>query len=115
MKLRQSRIEALFLHEISNIINYTVNDPAVGFATVTDVKVSKDLSYAKVYVSFIGKAARYGSGLKALQRAKGFIRSELAKQITLRKVPELVFIRDESLEKGKQIDDILQKIKEENG
>lgn len=113
MSLRLKRIESLMLKELSNIIAFELKDPNVGFITISEVKVTSDLSYAKVYVSFLGKQKRNEEGLKTLEKAKGFLRSELAKRIDLRKMPELQFILDKSLENGRRIEAIIDKINKE--
>ena len=79
---------------------------------MTDVQVTSDYSYATVYVSFLGKEERKQAGLKALNRAKGFIRTELGKRLSIRKVPDLIFKLDNTLEKGQGIDSILSQISE---
>ena len=61
---------------ISEIIQFELKDPKVGFVTITDVQVTNDNSYAKVFVSFLGRQERAEAGLKALNRSKGFIRRE---------------------------------------
>ncbi len=111
MSLRLERIESLMLKELSNIITFELKDPNLGFITISEVKVTSDLSYAKVYVSFLGKQERNDAGLKVLKRAKGFLKSELAKRMKLRKIPDLVFVQDKSLENAKKIENILDKVK----
>ena len=113
MSVRLEKINAMLLKEISSIVRLELKDPHVGFVTISEVKVTNDLSYAKVYVSFLGKEERNAAGLKSLDRAKGFIRSELAKRIKLRKVPELTFVLDKSLENAKRIEDIIERVKKE--
>ena len=96
---------------ISEIIQFELKDPKVGFVTITDVQVTNDNSYAKVFVSFLGKQERAEAGLKALNRSKGFIRSALAKRLSIRKTPEIIFELDHSLEQGNKIEKILAEIK----
>ena len=96
---------------ISEIIQFELKDPKVGFVTITDVQVTNDNSYAKVFVSFLGKQERAEAGLKALNRSKGFIRSSLAKRLSIRKTPEIIFEIDHSLEQGNKIEKILAEIK----
>ena len=96
---------------ISEIIQFELKDPKVGFVTITDVQVTNDNSYAKVFVSFLGKQERAEAGLKALNRSKGFIRSALAKRLSIRKTPELIFELDKSLEQGNKIERILSELK----
>lgn len=107
MTLKAEKIAGIIQKEVSEIIQFELKDPKIGFITITDVTVTNDLSIAKVYVSFLGQKAREEAGMKALERSKGFIRSHLAKRMTLRKVPELQFKIDDSLERGNKIEKIL--------
>ena len=100
--------------EVSEIIQFELKNPKIGFVTITDVDVTSDMSYAKIFVSFLGQDARKEAGLKALNQSKGFIRSELAKRLTIRKTPELIFQLDNSLEKGNKIEKILHDINSNN-
>lgn len=104
------RLNSIILKEVTDIVQNSVKDPKIGFVTITDVNVTNDLSFAKVYVSFLGKKERNDAGLNALNRAKGHIRSELSKRLTTRKVPELIFILDDALENGNRIESILNEI-----
>lgn len=110
MNVKADKIAGIIQKEISGIIQFSLKDPKVGFVTVTDVTVTNDLSIAKVYVSFLGQDARKEAGMKALDRSKGFIRTELAKHMTMRKVPSLIFLHDDALEKGNKIERILYDI-----
>ncbi len=112
MSLKQERLDMIIQREISSILQFELKNPKLGFVTVTDVQCSKDLSVAKVYVSFLGKQERNDAGMKVLNQSKGYIRSNLAKKLTIRKTPDLVFIQDTSLEQGNRIEKILHDIKE---
>lgn len=107
MSTKAEKMSGIIQKEISQIIQFELKDPKVGFVTITDVKCSSDLSIAKVYVSFLGQDARKEAGMNALKRSKGFIRSELAKRLSIRKTPDLVFLQDDSLEKGNKIERII--------
>ncbi len=106
---RTDRLDSMLMREISTIISREINDPKLGFPTVTEVDVAPDLNTAKVYVSFLGKNYRKRDGLDALRRAKGFIKSELAKRLKLRKIPDLTFIVDDTLDKASRIEEILNR------
>ncbi|MCI8699916.1 MAG: 30S ribosome-binding factor RbfA [Clostridia bacterium] len=107
---RQGRIDEEFRKEISSIINYDLKEPTVtGLISVTRVKVTPDLKYAKVWVSILN-SKNTEETLKGLSKSSGFIRSELAKRINLRNTPELSFVIDDSLEYGAKIDNILKDI-----
>lgn len=110
MSVKQERVAQIILKDVTDIIQFSLKDPNVGFVTITDVQVTNDYSYATIYVSFLGKEERKQAGLKALNRAKGFIRSELGKRLSIRKVPDLIFKLDDSLEKGERIDSIISQI-----
>lgn len=112
MAVRQHRVASIIKKDISEIIQFDLKDPNVGFCTITDVEVTNDYSYAKIYVSFIGKYERKQAGLKALNHAKGYIRSQLGSKLSMRKVPELIFILDDSIEKGQLIDSIISQTKQ---
>ena len=107
---RQARIDEEFKKEISNIINYNLKEPKVtGMISVTRVKVTPDLKYAKIWVSILN-SKNINETLKGLTKSSGFIRTELAKRINLRYTPELSFVIDDSLEYGAKIDNILKDI-----
>ena len=107
MSLKQERLDMVLQREISNILQFDLKNPKLGFVTVTDVQCTKDLSIAKVYVSFLGKQERNDAGMRVLYHSKGYIRSELAKRLTIRKTPDLIFLQDKSLERGNRIESIL--------
>lgn len=107
---RQSRIDEEYKKEISQIIDHKLKEPSVtGMISVTKVKVTTDLKYAKVYVSILN-AKNTAQTLTGLKKSAGFIRSELAKEINLRNTPELLFELDDSMEYGAKIDSILKDI-----
>ena len=106
---RINKIDSILLREISVIISQEINDPKLGFPTVTAVDVAPDLRTAKVYVSFLGKNYKKRDGLDALRRAKGHIKSELAKRVRMRRIPDLTFIVDDTLDKAERIENILNK------
>lgn len=110
MKIKAEKIAGIIQKEVSEIIQFNLKDPKIGFITITDVTVTNDLSIAKIYVSFLGQKAREEAGMKALERSKGFIRSTLAKRLSIRKVPELIFKVDDALERGNKIEEILSEI-----
>ena len=85
-----------------------INDPKLGFPTVTEVDVSPDLNNAKVYVSFLGKNYKKRDGIQALRKAKGYIKSQLAKRLKLRKIPDLNFVVDDTLDKAERIEELLK-------
>ena len=114
MTVKQDRMDMILQREISRVLQFELKNPKLGFVTVTDVQCTRDMSLAKVYVSFLGKQERNEAGLKILNQSKGFIRSTLAKNIKSRKMPDLIFIQDTSLEQGNKIEQIIHDINEED-
>lgn len=90
--------------EVSSIIAKEVKDPRLGMISITDVNVSRDLSWAKVYYSQLGGEEERANTLEGLNRAKGFVRTELAKRLRVRHTPEIIFQFDPSLEQGAKMD-----------
>ena len=82
-----------------------VEKPEIGFCTVSEVRLTNDLSKAKVYVSFFGN----NYGVAALKKSKGFIKSELAKRLKMKKIPDLEFVVDDTLDKVSRIEEIVSK------
>lgn len=111
MSIKIERIGSNLVKEISYILANEVKDNDIKFVTVTDVKVTNDLSYAKVYFTVLDNEKRKTT-LEALNSAKGFIRRKLADRVDVRHIPELEFVFDESIEYGKKIENIIDKIHE---
>ncbi len=110
---RMARVDEELKRELSNIINYEVkNSNVTGMISVTKVKTSPDLKYAKVSVSIIN-SKNIKQTLAGLKAAFGFIRSRIAEKMNLRVTPELVFELDESLVYGEKIDRILEQVMKE--
>jgi ribosome-binding factor A len=110
---RLKRVEELLRDEIVNIIRRDMDGGQSPFMTITAVKVSKDLSTAKVYVSFLeGQDAE--SWLAKLDKAGGYIRSELSRVIRLRRIPRLYFKRDETIAKAFKLEEVFERINKEN-
>jgi len=96
--------------EVSSILATEVKDPRLGMISITDVEVSRDLAVAKIYFSQLGGEEERARTLDGLERAKGFIRSELAKRLRVRHTPEIVFLFDPSLEHGAKISALLKSL-----
>ncbi|NEZ46089.1 30S ribosome-binding factor RbfA [Clostridium niameyense] len=112
-KYRAGRINEEMKKEISSIIRNNVKDPRLSaMVSVTGVDVTRDLRYAKVYVSIFGDEKSKEESLLALKSSTGFIRREVGKKINLRYTPEIIIQLDESIERGMHIDKILDAIKE---
>lgn len=110
---RTERVGHQIRDEISQYLQRgLLKDPRIGFVTISAVVVSRDLRHAKVFVSVFGEAQEAEASVEALQRAQGFIRRQLGKDLHIRRVPELTFIRDSSIEKGVHIARIVQGLPE---
>ena len=105
MANKEERIAGIIRKSITEIINMELKNPHLGFVTIPEVKVSKDFSYAKVYVSFMFED-QIEDCMKVLEKSKGFIRSELAKRLDTRRCPEIVFSLDESFKREARITQI---------
>lgn len=110
---RVERVAEQVREEVSQILATDVADPGVGLVTVTRVKVTPDLSLARVYWTLIGDAAERKKTTKALQRAAPFVRHLLAERMTLRRAPEVVFQFDEGLAAHARVEEILHELHEE--
>jgi ribosome-binding factor A len=110
---RSERVADLIKMEIADILIKKLKDPRVGFVTVTGVDVTDDLRYAKVYVSVMEDEGTRKKTLAGLNSASSFIRSELGRRIVMRRIPELVFKLDNSLEQAAHIFEVLDKIKKD--
>ncbi|MCM3038242.1 30S ribosome-binding factor RbfA [Paenibacillus motobuensis] len=112
-KNRTGRVGEEIKKELSVMIQRELKDPRIGFVTVTGVDVTSDLSQAKVYLSVFGDEDQKKDTLKALDKATGFLRTEIGKRIRLRHTPELIFKIDESIAYGSRIEKLLDEISEE--
>lgn len=110
MSVKTQRIGSNFVKEISYIIMEEVKDPDIKFVTITGCDVTNDLSYAKVYFTVLNKEYKEKT-ITALNRAADFIEIELSKRVDIRKMPNISFHYDESIEYGENIE---RKIKEIN-
>ncbi len=113
MSLRSNRVAEQMKKEIGDIIGRKIKDPRVGFVTVTDVEVTGDLQQATVYITSLGSERERAETLKALEKAAGFIRSEVGSRIRLRRTPEISFAFDASVEYGNKIDQLLRSLHED--
>ena len=109
---RTQRVAQEMQKEIAIILQREIKDPRVGMATVSGVEVSRDLAYAKVFVTFLNdnEPQQIKTGITALQDASGFIRSLLGKAMRLRVVPELTFAYDNSLVEGMRMSNLVSQV-----
>ena len=115
MAYRIERINNLIRREISELIQYGIRDPRLeSFVTVTAVATSADLKYAKIFVSSMSGKQAEKNILEVLNSAAGYLRTELAAKIRIRRIPELSFHWDDSLEHGDRILRIIDNLNQED-
>jgi ribosome-binding factor A len=108
---RPERVAELMKREVAEILAHRMRDPRIGpGVSVTDVEITRDLAFARVYVGVLAEGAERERILAALGRAAGFVRHELAPRLGLREVPEIRFQHDTALERGLRVDEILRRL-----
>jgi ribosome-binding factor A len=107
---RMRRVDEAVRAVLSDAIAKDLQDPRVGFVTVTGVKTSPDLRHARVYVSILGDEAVRAESLDGLRSARGFLQGRVAAELTLKHTPTIVFEFDESVDRGMRITQLLQDI-----
>lgn len=108
---RIARLREEIKRNASEIIKL-MKDPRLGFVTVTDAEITRDLSYVRVYVSVLGDEASVEDTLKALESGTGFFRTELGQRVRLRHTPEVSFRLDKTAQKGARIDELLAELRQ---
>lgn len=103
---RSDRVQQQMQRELAQLIRMEMKDPRVGFVTITDVEVTRDMSHAKVFYTLMTGAEPETQ--KTLERSSGFLRSELSRRIKLFKTPELHFVYDTSVENGMSLDKLIE-------
>ena len=109
---RAERVADQIRMEVADILARKTKDPRVGFMTVTGVDLSPDLRVAKVFVTTLQEGQEEEAALEGLRHALGFIRAELGRRLNLRYIPELIFCRDMSEQRGTRIDQLLDSLHE---
>ncbi len=110
---RRERLSAQIVRELSDILQTEMRDPRLGFASITDAEVSKDLRHAQVYVSILGTPEEQRETMELLHHATGFLRTKLAERLQIRHVPELQFKHDRGIERGTRVLQLLRQIEAE--
>src|SRR5690554_6192665 len=105
---RSERVAGQIRRDLATLLQQEVKDPKVGFISLSDVEVSRDLSHAKVFIT-VFEPDKAVTSIKALKRAAPFLRSRLAQMMRMRHVPELHFSHDDSVEQGSHIDQLIAK------
>ena len=104
---RSRRIAEQVQRELSDILRLELKDPRVGMITLTDVEVTPDQAHARVYFTLLGDTSRIEEAQSGLQHAAGFLRSELARRLKVRVVPQLHFEYDASVERGARVSQLI--------
>ena len=110
---RRRRVSELLKEELGELLERKVSDPRLGLVTITRVETSPDLRHSRVYVSSLGNAEEREKALTALTKATGFLRRELAARLSLRYIPELTFLLDNSLLYSQRVQELLDQIEAE--
>ena len=113
MGVRPERVAKELKRYISEIIQKELKDPRIGFVTITDVEITKDLKLAKVYYSIMGSRTEKNNTMNALKSASGYIRKMIGDNLKLRYIPEIMFIVDAASERACNVYKILDEIKKE--
>jgi ribosome-binding factor A len=109
---RQRRVAKLVLESVADIIQNQVQDPAIGFLTITDAEVSADLRNATVYYSVLGSEEQIEASTEALLRAKKFINIQLGDRLAMKYTPQLHFSYDHTAERAQRIEQALRSVQE---
>jgi ribosome-binding factor A len=114
-KIRRERTAEQILMILSDLLNREVSDPRLQDLTVTRVEVDRELQVANIYLNALGDESRETEVMKALDKAGGFLRYELAQRMSVRTVPELRFHWDPTLAYADEVDQILRELAAEDG
>jgi len=109
MSVKIDRLNNLFVEEISKILRTEIKDERINFVTVTSASITNDLYYAKVYVTVLNDSER-DNIIKLLNKASNFIERELSHRIQIRRMPNITFLYDESIEYANNIEHIIERI-----
>lgn len=107
---RLERIEHEIVRELSELLHKELKDPRVGFVTITGAKISPDLTSARVFASPMGDKRTTSQTMRGLQSAAGFLSVELGKRLGMRRTPTLRFERDDSIERGVKLTNIIDEV-----
>ncbi len=104
---RSERVAGSLRRELAQLIQREVKDPEVGFISLSDVEVTRDLAHAKVFIT-VFESEKADSSMRALKRAAGYLRHRLSQKMDIRSVPELHFHHDASVETGARMDSLIE-------
>jgi len=112
---RIARLNDAFREEISDLLRRQIKDPRLAvFITITHVEISADISHARVYVSVMGSEEERQGALEGLDAASSFLRRQIGHRLALRRTPELSFRRDDSMEQGAHVLELLDEVEQES-
>jgi ribosome-binding factor A len=112
MSQRTDRLDSQIRHELMDLMQREMQDPRVGFATVTRVETARDLGHARVFVSVYGTDEEQARSMAALDAATPWLRRRLSERLQIRHVPELSLRRDQSIESGDRVLRLLRELEE---
>lgn len=112
---RSARVAEQLQRELAGMLGKVLENPRAGLVTVTAVQLSKDLSHAKVFVSSLGGSLPHAELVASLQHAAGFLRHELGRALSLRVMPELKFLYDETEERAARLEALIARANSEDG
>jgi ribosome-binding factor A len=105
---RSQKIAEQIQRELAELIQLEVKDPRVGMVTLTGVEVTPDYAHAKVFFTMLGNSEKTPQAREGLQHSAGFLRSQLARRMKLRTIPQLQFIYDTSVERGVRLSRLIE-------
>jgi ribosome-binding factor A len=108
---RLKRVSHLIKEIVSDVIRNEMKDPRIGFVTVTDVEVAPDLRAAKVFVSVLGDESQREITLKGLNSGAGFVHQRVKEQLTIKRIPSLIFVSDPSIERGVRLCSVIDSVR----
>jgi len=112
---RADRVSGLIQEVLSELLKKNIHDPRLATATISGVKMSRDLRLARIYFTVYGDSKKSEAAAQGFESARGFIKRSLAPRLGLRYMPDLKFFYDESFDYGNQIEQLLEKITTDNG
>jgi ribosome-binding factor A len=115
MSRRLERLSVLIQREISHVIMYEMNDPRLGFVTITAIKLAEDQANATVFMSVLGDEKVQQTTLETIEHARGHIQKLIGDRIKMRRVPILAFKLDEGVKRSVRVSALLRKLEEERG
>ncbi len=115
MTHRKERVSSLILREVSEIIERDLQDPRLGFVTVTGVKITSDLRHATIFITVHGTEEERKETLAVLNSARGYIRREFGRRVRLKYTPEIDFEYDNTFEEMERINKLFESLEENSG